>query len=66
MLHPGDIFVGFDADRENLTQAKRNIETTVKNISKVTLHFVHSNFRFVKQELQKLCISHVTGAYADL
>lgn len=66
MLHPGDIFIGFDADGENLTQAKVNIEKIVGNIPGITLHFVHSNFRSVKQELSKLGIDSITGAYADL
>ena len=65
ILHPGDIFVGFDADNENLKQAQENI---TKNVGKsdVLLHFVHSNFQYAKQELENLGIHSITGFYADL
>jgi 16S rRNA (cytosine1402-N4)-methyltransferase len=66
MLHPGDVFVGFDADNENLIQAAENIRKNLGNIPDITLHFVHSNFQFARQELEKLGIHSVTGVYADL
>lgn len=60
MLRQGDIFIGFDADNENLRQARENIEKNVANIPGITLHFVHSNFQFVKRELTNLGITKVT------
>jgi len=66
MLHPGDIFIGFDADGENLKQAQVNIAEKVKNIPDIQLHFVHSNFQHVLRKLNELGVKSITGAYADL
>ncbi len=64
-MHAGDIFIGFDADMENLIQAQKNIQTNINNPG-VILHFVHSNFCHVQEKLTLLGVTSVTGVYADL
>lgn len=64
-MHAGDIFIGFDADIENLTQAQKNIQTNIDNPG-VILHFVHSNFCHVREKLTLLNINSLTGVYFDL
>ncbi len=60
-----DIFVGFDADIENLDLAKIRLEKLNKN-KKIKLIFINSNFINLKIELEKLKIKEITWIYYDL
>jgi 16S rRNA (cytosine1402-N4)-methyltransferase len=57
------VLVCFDLDNEALVAAQKMLEALPEH---PTYHFVHSNFRFVKQELQALGIEQVDGILADL
>lgn len=57
------VLVSFDLDNEALVAAKEVLEALPEH---PTYHFVHSNFRFLKQELQTLGLEHVDGVLADL
>ncbi|MDD2515878.1 MAG: 16S rRNA (cytosine(1402)-N(4))-methyltransferase RsmH [Candidatus Gracilibacteria bacterium] len=64
-----DIFIGFDADAENLALAKSNIFKKVGSQivdKKIKTYFIHSNFSNLKEELEKINIKVVTGIYYDL
>ncbi len=66
MLKDGDIFVWFDADKDNLDAAssklKSLIDSTWKNIK---ANFVHSNFCNIAQNLAELSIDNPTHIYYD-
>lgn len=53
----------FDLDQSALAEAKKKLEE-LKDAP--TIHFVHSNFRFIKDVLQNLNIEKVNGVLADL
>lgn len=63
-MHKWDIFIGFDADWENLKVAKKRLE--VENNHKVELHFIHANFWELKTELENRGITKITAIYYDL
>ncbi len=52
-----------DLDKDALKEAEKEI-SSIKNPP--TLHFVHSNFRYIQSILKELGISHVDGILADL
>ncbi len=63
-LHKWDIFIGFDADLQNLEIAKKRLE--VENNNGVELHFIHENFSRLKQALKNIGIEAITAIYYDL
>lgn len=62
-LRPWDIFIGFDADKDNLIQAQENLKDTPQGVKKI---FIHSNYLHIEKELQNHGISQITGIYYDL
>ena len=46
-MNPGDTFIGFDADENNLKLAKERIEKSNKN--KIEVILIHSNFLNLKE-----------------
>ncbi len=67
MMNPGDIFVGFDADERNLKLAKQKLkQTQTKTQSSPEIILIHSNFLYLKRELQNHGIDSITGIYYDL
>lgn len=68
-LHAWDMFIGFDLDNDNLKSAREIIEKEVGELAKqreITIHYIHANFRDIKDELQKLNIDNVTAVCYDL
>lgn len=67
-LNDNDIFIWFDADQDNLIQAKNNIEAHfseyIKN-KKIKLFFIYSNFRFLEDKLREIWIDEITHIYYD-
>ncbi|MCH8518595.1 16S rRNA (cytosine(1402)-N(4))-methyltransferase RsmH [Candidatus Gracilibacteria bacterium] len=62
-LKAGDIFIGFDADSRNLSLAKAQLE--ILN-SQAQIILIESNFRYLREELQKRDIYICSGIYYDL
>lgn len=62
-LGKGGTLVCFDLDQEALEEAKKKLG---KLKSAPTLHFIHSNFRHLKEKLAELGIRKVDGVLADL
>ena len=62
-LGKGGTLVCFDLDQEALEEAKKKLG---KLKSAPTLHFIHSNFRHLKERLAELGIRKVDGVLADL
>lgn len=60
-----DIFIWFDADEKNLNLAKENIRSTLEE-KEVESIFIHSNFLYLKEELEKRKIDFATYIYYDL
>lgn len=76
-LNPGDIFIGFDADKRNLelakqklkhiqTQTQSSLEEQSSNWQSVQIVLIHSNFVSLKEKLLEHNISSITGIYYDL
>ncbi|EKD65982.1 MAG: S-adenosyl-methyltransferase MraW [uncultured bacterium (gcode 4)] len=68
-LNKWDIFVGFDADEDNLNNASLNIDKNIWEYIKeknIKIYFINSNFRNLKFELNKIWIDKVTWIYYDL
>ncbi|MCK9272103.1 16S rRNA (cytosine(1402)-N(4))-methyltransferase RsmH [Candidatus Gracilibacteria bacterium] len=68
-LNKGDIFVGFDADEDNLKNASLNIGKNIGEYIKeknLKIYLINSNFRNLKSELNKIGIDKVSGIYYDL
>ena len=63
-MNPGDTFIGFDADENNLKLAKERIEKSNKN--KIEVILIHSNFLNLKEWLLEHWITSITGIYYDL
>ncbi|MFK7780177.1 MAG: 16S rRNA (cytosine(1402)-N(4))-methyltransferase RsmH [Candidatus Gracilibacteria bacterium] len=64
-MNKGDIFIGFDADIKNLELAE--IRLNKINIDKkIDIILINSNFRNLKDELNKREINAITGIYYDL
>ena len=64
-----DIFVWFDADKDNLETAKQIIEKNVWDQIKnknIKTYFINSNFKNIRNELNKLWIDKVNNIYYDL
>jgi len=57
------VFIGFDADERNLKLADERLKALN---SPVEIILVASNFRYLKEELEKRDIQHCTGIYYDL
>lgn len=68
-LNPGDIFIGFDLDQENLDAARENIfrsvGDTIKN-KNIVIHLVHGSFGDLRNVLESLGLDSITGIYYDL
>lgn len=64
-MNEWDVFVWFDADKENIKLAKIRLEEVNKN-KKIKLFFINSNFWNLKEELNKVWIEKITGIYYDL
>lgn len=64
-LHPGDIFIWFDADIKNLALAQQRLEE-ISKLQKVETIFIHSNFLHLKEELENRWIQQITWIYYDL
>lgn len=62
-LNPGDIFIWFDADIDNLKLAKKRLENIRWDIK---IELINSNFVNLKEELEKRWISEITFVYYDL
>lgn len=64
-MSSNDIFIGFDADAQNLEAAKKRIQTQIQgNIP--TLIFIHSNFSNLREQLLTKNIESITALYYDL
>lgn len=63
LLNPGDIFVWFDADKDNLALAKKRLEGIRDDIE---IKLINSNFLYIKEELEKVGINEITYVYYDL
>lgn len=62
-LHTGDIFIGFDADVQNLALAEENLKDVWSGVQKI---FIHSNYVHLKETLYEYDIFKITGIYYDL
>lgn len=62
-MHPGDIFIWFDADIRNLELAKNNLKGVNEEVNKI---FINSNFVNLREELKKIKIKTITWIYYDL
>ncbi len=68
-MHPGDIFIGFDADQRNLQLAREKltkIQTEYFPEGEIEIVLIHSNFEMLGERLADLQISHPTAIYYDL
>ncbi|MDD2487390.1 MAG: 16S rRNA (cytosine(1402)-N(4))-methyltransferase RsmH [Candidatus Gracilibacteria bacterium] len=68
-MNPGDIFVGFDADNDNLESARKIIEEKVGDEAEkkgIKIYLINSNFRFLKEKLNEIGIDKVNNIYYDL
>ncbi len=67
-MRPWDIFIGCDTDKRNLNIAQKNLEKTQKehDLRDIKIVLIQKNFAFLRQELQKIGIHHITGIYYDL
>lgn len=68
-MNSGDIFIGFDADKRNLSLAKQKLDqlqTQTKNSPQVQIILIHSNFAELQVKLMEHNIHHITGIYYDL
>ncbi|MCT4617520.1 MAG: 16S rRNA (cytosine(1402)-N(4))-methyltransferase RsmH [Candidatus Gracilibacteria bacterium] len=63
-MSEGDIFIGFDADIDNLCLAEKKLEKYAKSGIKIIL--INSNYVNLKQELALKGIDKITGIYYDL
>lgn len=63
-IGPRGTLVMFDLDRTALREAKERLEKEVSKLPK--LHFIHSNYRNIKSELEKVGIVAVDRIFADL
>jgi len=67
-LSENDIFIWFDADKDNLERAKNNIIShfweKIQN-KNIKLFFIYSNFRFLKEKLFEIWIEKISAIYYD-
>lgn len=63
-IGPKGTLIMFDLDRTALREAKERLEKEVPKLPK--LHFIHSNYRNIKSELEKIGINKVDRIFADL
>jgi len=63
-IGPKGTLVMFDLDRTALREAKERLEKEVSKLPR--LHFIHSNYRNIKSELEKVGINKVDRIFADL
>lgn len=67
-LCENDIFIWFDADLDNLENAKNNIINhfwdKIKN-KNIQLFFIYSNFRNITEKLSEIWIEKITAIYYD-
>jgi len=63
-MNKGDIFIGFDADIDNLNLARKKLEEYAKSWVKIML--INSNYVNLKEELEKNWVDRITGIYYDL
>jgi len=63
-MNKGDIFIGFDADIDNLNLARKKLEEYAKPWVKIML--INSNYVNLKEELEKNWVDKITGIYYDL
>ena len=64
-MNPWDTFIGFDADKRNLSLAKENIKSILKE-RKINAFFINNNFSFLKEELEARNIEKISYIYYDL
>ncbi|EKE27492.1 MAG: Ribosomal RNA small subunit methyltransferase H [uncultured bacterium (gcode 4)] len=67
-MNKGDVFIAFDADLDNLRSAQENIEASIWNEIKnknITIHYIHSNFRFLSKNLSDIWVDKITHIYYD-
>jgi 16S rRNA (cytosine1402-N4)-methyltransferase len=65
-IGPTGTLVMFDLDKTALREAKDRLENEISKENLPTLHFVHSNYRNIKEELNKVGIHKVDKIFADL
>lgn len=67
-MHPGDMFIGFDADKRNLDLAEIKLKNIQKenSLNEIEIVLIHNNFAFLQEELTARWIEKVTGLYYDL
>jgi 16S rRNA (cytosine1402-N4)-methyltransferase len=68
-MNPGDILIGFDADKRNLQIAQEKLEKTQTQFphsQDVKIILIHSNFEHLREELKKHSLDSITGIYYDL
>lgn len=67
-LNKNDIFIWFDSDIDNLSQAKLNIESrnweNIKN-KNIKTFYINSNFRLLEEKLAEIGIDKITHIYYD-
>lgn len=63
-IGPKGTLIMFDLDRTALREAKERLEKEVPKLPK--LYFIHSNYRNIKSELEKVGIVAVDRIFADL
>lgn len=64
-----DVFVGFDADFDNLEVASKNIDEKVWEYiseNEIKIYLINSNFRHLKGKLNEIWIDKVNNVYYDL
>ncbi|MCH2188262.1 16S rRNA (cytosine(1402)-N(4))-methyltransferase RsmH [Candidatus Gracilibacteria bacterium] len=64
-MNPGDIFVGFDADEQNLILAKNRLKP-ISEEKNIQLILINDNFCTLKSSLEQHNIESITGIYYDL
>ncbi|EKE29899.1 MAG: S-adenosyl-dependent methyltransferase MraW [uncultured bacterium (gcode 4)] len=67
-MNEGDIFIAFDADSDNLKSAQINIEAQIWSELKnknIKIHYIHSNFRLLKENLLNVWVDKITNIYYD-
>ena len=66
-LHAGDIFIGIDLDRDNLSAAGRRIDALLAGHSdRPTVHLYHGNFRDIETLIAPSGVTELTAVYYDL
>jgi 16S rRNA (cytosine1402-N4)-methyltransferase len=66
VIGPTGTLVMFDLDQAALREAKERLEGEMEKDTLPKMYFIHSNYRNIKSELEKIGISKVDKIFADL